>query len=70
MKNEEFELKEEEKENIIIPTNNKRNQLFGEIIELNYDNNINNNININTTNETTSLNNNENDPNQTKEKID
>ena len=70
MKNEEFELKEEEKENIIIPTNNKRNQLFGEIIELNYDNNINNNININTTNETTSLNNNENDSNQIKEKID
>ena len=70
MKNEEFELKEEEKENIIIPTNNKRNQLFGEIIELNYDNNINNNININTKTETTSLNNNENYSNQTKEKID
>ena len=40
MKNEEFELKEEEKENILVPSTNKRNELFGEIIELNYDNNI------------------------------
>ena len=56
MKNEEFELKEEEKENIIIPQNNKRNQLFGEIIELNYDNNKNNNMNMSSTiNDTTSL---------------
>ena len=53
MKNEEFELKEEEKENIIIPKENKRNQILGELIELNYDNNpnINNFLNINNTNE-------------------
>ena len=43
MKNEEFELKEEEKNNILIPKENKRNQIFGEIIELNYDNISNNN---------------------------
>ena len=40
MKNEEFELKEEEKENIMVPTNNERNEILGELIELNYDNNI------------------------------
>ena len=53
MKNEDFELKEEEKENIIIPKENKRNEIFGELIELNYDNNQNNNIflNINNSNE-------------------
>ena len=53
MKNEEFELKEDEKDNIKIPSENKRNQIFGELIELNYDNiNIKakeneNNINLN-----------------------
>ena len=53
MKNEEFELKEEEKENIVIPKENKRNQIFGELIELNYDNNPNNNnfLNINNSSE-------------------
>ena len=66
MKNEEFELKEEEKENIIIPLNNKRNQLFGEIIELNYDNIPNNIINI--ANEISSINN--NNSSIEKEKID
>ena len=66
MKNEEFELKEEEKENIIIPLNNKRNQLFGEIIELNYDNIPNNSINI--ANEISSINN--NNSSIEKEKID
>ena len=49
MKNEEFELKEDEKENILIPKENKRNQIFGELIELNYDNNPNlsNYLNLN-----------------------
>ncbi len=53
MKNEEFELKEEEKENIIIPKENKRDEIFGELIELNYDNNQNNNLflNVNNSNE-------------------
>ena len=54
MKNEEFELKESEKDNIILPKNNAKNTLFGEIIELNFDNlannfnmnNINNNLGI------------------------
>ena len=59
MKNEEFELKEEEKENIMVPTKNERNEILGELIELNYDNNIseikaenndnNNSLNINMT---------------------
>ena len=42
MKNDDFELKEEEKDNITIPINNQmqRNELFGELIELNYDNNL------------------------------
>ena len=38
MKNEEFELTAEEKENITIPNENKKNDLFGEIILLNFDN--------------------------------
>ena len=38
MKNDEFELKEVEKDNIIIPKENTKNRLFGEIIELNFDN--------------------------------
>lgn len=38
MKNEEFELKESEKDNIILPKENSKNRLFGEIIELNFDN--------------------------------
>ena len=42
MKNEEFELKETEKDNIILPKENTKNRLFGEIIELNFDNMPNN----------------------------
>ena len=57
MKNEEFELKETEKDNIILPKENTKNRLFGEIIELNFDNMpnnysmniINSNLGINTT---------------------
>ena len=49
MKNEEFELKESEKENIILPKNNAKNTLFGEIIELNFDN-LANNFNMNNIN--------------------
>ena len=37
MKNEAFELKDSEKENIIIPKKNTKDILFGEIIELNAD---------------------------------
>ena len=62
MKNEEFELKESEKDNINLPKENAKNRLFGEIIELNFDNmptnfamnSINNNLGI------TNLKNNEN----------
>ena len=49
MKNEEFELKESEKDNIILPKNNAKNTLFGEIIELNFDN-LANNYNMNSIN--------------------
>ena len=42
MKNEEFELKESEKDNINLPKENAKNRLFGEIIELNFDNMPNN----------------------------
>ena len=49
MKNEEFELKESEKDNIILPKNNAKNTLFGEIIELNFDN-LANNFNMNSIN--------------------
>ena len=51
MKNDEFELKEVEKDNINLPKENAKNRLFGEIIELNFDNLPNNfpmnNINAN-----------------------
>ena len=58
MKNDEFELKEVEKDNIIIPKENTKNRLFGEIIELNFDNlphnfemnNINKNLGLINTN--------------------
>ena len=38
MENEEFELKENEKDNINVPKENTKNRLLGEIIELNFDN--------------------------------
>lgn len=38
MTNEAFEMKNEEKENVVIPKTTVRNQLLGEIIELNCDN--------------------------------
>ena len=38
MKNEDFELKENEKDNINVPKENTKNRLLGEIIELNFDN--------------------------------
>ena len=55
MENEEFELKENEKDNINVPKENTKNRLLGEIIELNFDNlpynfamnNINNYLEIN-----------------------
>jgi len=55
MKNEEFELKENEKDNINVPKENTKNRLLGEIIELNFDNlpynfalnSINNDLEIN-----------------------
>ena len=49
--NNEFELKEDELDNIFIPKSNIRNSLYGEIILLNYDNIsneiINNNVTLN-----------------------
>ena len=44
-KNNEFELKEEEINNIYVPKSNVKNSLFGEIILLNYDNSSNVTIN-------------------------
>ena len=49
MKNEDFEMKEEEKDNVLLPKENTKNRLFGEIIELNYDN-LNSSFNFNAIN--------------------
>ena len=54
MKNEEFELKEVEKDNINIPKENTKNRLFGEIIELNFDN-LPNNFSMNNVNKNLGL---------------
>ena len=56
MKNEEFELKESEKDNIILPKENSKNRLFGEIIELNFDN-LPNNFSMNVINNNLGINN-------------
>ena len=38
LSNEGFEMKNEEKENVVIPKENIRNQLVGEMLEINFDN--------------------------------